>query len=298
VLITISGPEKSGKTSLCTVLQTYRDVTIRHCGPIADDTEFLAWLQEDVAYLTAHPGATIVWDRSYVCDHVYSSLLHRPHRFGNDPWLAEWLYGRAVQSLGMGVIMAGPSAEELARRRDDTDLPVSPSEERAAYVAYGRRFGYDIYKPAIAKTAAEQKTILGNIADTLMYRAHRRERMQNFLRPPLTFCGRGVAQSVVITDDENDSPAATHGGWLPGTGPDMTQRARHLGPLAFSFGWMPYEHTQGNMTWLGLRAGGVYAATPAIQDELSHTISGVMLFPTFDEYRASRSEHPLVIPIA
>lgn len=236
MLITISGPEKANKSTLCQVLREEYGAVIRHWGPIHSDTEFLTGLQEDIDYLARDSDSLVVYDRSWVCDHVYSSLLGRDHRFGADPWLAEWLYGRAVQTLGLRVILAGPSAAVLARRRDETDLPVDPVIEKATYVEYGRSFGYHIvHLEQDSGDALDNE--LRDIATELVTLARIRTRLLNpssYLTPP-HYVGPPQATGVVVV---HDTDPMLEGAWLPGTSAAVTEYARRLGPFALSLGWM------------------------------------------------------------
>ena len=153
-LVLLTGPEKAGKTTLARALVAEWDKRFpfvgsfyRHWSAISHDDEYAAALKEDRKLVAS--GQLVVWDRGWPCEHVYSQLLPETLDTGRnqkrilsrlyaDPWLGEWLYGRAFD---MKVIVTR-EPEQLTADRDETDLPCDPEEEYNKYVEYGQRFGY------------------------------------------------------------------------------------------------------------------------------------------------------------
>jgi len=146
-VILIEGPEKAGKSTLATalakVLAPMTDrVEVRHMVGRAkpDDRVYSRQLAEDTA--AGSSDLIAVWDRCWPSEYVYGTLLHQDRRLAGDPWLGEWLYGRAVNANGLRVILPGPDSVTLAASRDNSDLPVDPGEEQRLYLAYAFRFGW------------------------------------------------------------------------------------------------------------------------------------------------------------
>lgn len=193
----------------------------------------MAGLQRDVAILQENSSRLIVWDRGWPADAVYSKLLHRDHRFGRDPWLAEWLYGRVVATLGSEFILAGPSPDVLAAKRDDTDLPVDPAKEQATYASYAQLFGLPLIHTKHA--GRDEATFL---ADRLVDFAASRTRIQRPARLPYL---TGSLFGPVFVVDEGDAPRL-EGGWLVGTSERVTAIARNYGIAALSASWLDVRY--------------------------------------------------------
>ena len=235
-MITISGPEKAGKTTLMAEIARqlrpqddnpidHPEVFMRHWGPVQSDTEFLDGLKADIEKVSR--GEWVIWDRSWICDHAYSYLLDRDRRFGNDPWLAQWLYGRAVDAVGVQAILVSHRSAEAAARRDDTDLPVDPELERMAYIKYANRFDL---------------TVLVNFytAQSVAYNAARiidiaRQRAPQTLLPP-AYAGLREATIVVVGDIRNER-SRMEGSWLPFTSPYTMRLAKVVEGAAHLIGW-------------------------------------------------------------
>lgn len=147
-VIIVDGPEKAGKSTLIKELTWQlegKGVQVHHrrWGQIKpDDRVYSAPLQQDLGVQTK--GVTI-WDRGWPSEHVYGKLLNRQRRGATNPWILEWLHGRAVHGRGIKAILLPEDSATPAQHRDDTDLPVSVSEEIQTYTKYGRDFGYDFY---------------------------------------------------------------------------------------------------------------------------------------------------------
>jgi hypothetical protein len=230
-MITISGPEKAGKTTLVAevkrqLLESGEPVFSRHWPKPVSDLEFLEGLKVDMEKVAA--GEWVLWDRSWICEHVYSKLLHRDGRFGQDPWLAQWLYGRAVDTVGVQAVLLPTVVEQLSKRRDETDHPVDPIDEYGAYFQYARDFHierlYNMYRSEDVRMNA----------GFLIQKARWVCDMVTALPP--TYAGPPHAATVVVGEVRNEK-SALPGSWLPFTSPMTTQFARMLGADAFRLGW-------------------------------------------------------------
>ena len=104
-IFVFDGPEKAGKSTLIDafVKQAYPSgkFTLHRWGPVAPDDRVYAPVLRDDLVVKRSPA---IWDRSWVSEHVYASLLGRDRRLRGDPWLGEWLHGRAVYTDGIGII--------------------------------------------------------------------------------------------------------------------------------------------------------------------------------------------------
>jgi hypothetical protein len=230
VLAYIDGPEKAGKTTIVNILRERYGATVRHWGPIApDDRVYAEPLLED-----SQSDAFTVWDRGWASEHVYGALMGRTdRRLRDDPWLGEWLYGRAFQTIGTRFILLGPNALAVASLREGTDLPVDPAAERAAYAEYGRRFGYTVMPNQHTTESAEGVAWLiyqsASIAAGLASANHG-------LRPP-AYAGPPNARVVFVGERPGPGKVTFPGHGLPFTSRMTIQMARDLGDFALECGW-------------------------------------------------------------
>ena len=221
-LIVLDGPEKAGKSTIAKILETQYGARVRHWGKVPGHEVYLAPLIDDVA----DPGL-VVWDRSWASEAVYGDLLGRDRELARDPWLGEWLYGRAIRSIGIRAMILGPSVASLRRNRDATDLPVDPAIERKAFSTYAKRFGWAEVVHRHVEGAAE------HAAHTLVTRAYYRAR--GTPRPPI-WSGPPDA-SVVIVGERRNEESSSHS-WLPFTTRLTTELGRRLGDAAVTeFAW-------------------------------------------------------------
>jgi len=226
-VIILEGPEKSGKSTLAVTLEkalsvAFDNVIIRHWEgrAIPDDSIYLKPLIRATSVSSSE--LIEIWDRGWPSEYVYGNLLSQPRRLANDPWLGEWLYGRAVQPDGLRVMLAGPSASRLQSLRDSSDLPVSPMAEKTMYIEYGMKYGWLMLEQT---TVDEMANIVGreflNASGT---------------RPPM-YCGKPDAEVVFV--GERHSKEKRHiGAWLPFTSVLSATYGRLLGPKAFQVGWV------------------------------------------------------------
>ena len=176
-------------------------------------------------------GDLVVWDRSWAAEHVYASLLKRDRRLADDPWLGEWIHGRAVRTVGVQCILLGPSSLALDVLRDKSEvaeLPVDAGVERVCFALYGERFGYLTIENDHTKEEAERW------ADVL-YTSARDTHALAKLNPP-GYCGPPNANVVFVGERKADH-GTIPGSWLPFTSRLGTMLGRDLGDFALRCGW-------------------------------------------------------------
>lgn len=223
MIILIDGCEKAGKSTLIAELAKTLDARVRRWGPVSpDDRVYTEPLKEDCQ----STGWTI-WDRGWVSEHVYGLLLGRDRRLAMDPWLGEWLHGRAVQTSGLRVILLPGLINDIASRRDDTDLPVNILAEVDHYRWYAQRFGYltlinDYTQESLQYNISQIISRLGK-AQTLV---------------PPAYAGPIDAKVVFVGEKLNDKACRSMpGSWLPFSSRLTTELGRRLGDKAFKCGW-------------------------------------------------------------
>lgn len=153
MLILVDGPEKAGKTTFCQALaedmkKLGYDVKVVHQGPWTPDDSIIA---EDVHKHSLDPKRWYIWDRGWPSETVYASLLQRPRRAKDNPFLMEWLHGR---STAYKFLLFPMESGELRKRRDSTDLPVDPDQEILhfnKFTPYGYRVLYNVYNEGSIK---------------------------------------------------------------------------------------------------------------------------------------------------
>lgn len=232
-VIIIEGPEKAGKSTLAAGLvkalkesgETERVITRHWVGRATpDDRVYSDALRTDSM---EHASQLVsVWDRGWPSEYVYGTLLKQDRRLANYPWLGEWLHGRAVRANGLAVMLLGPSAEELTRRRDGSDLPVHPEDERGLYRAYAERYGW---------STIDSQWSVADMVDAVLAQFRERVRVQHRALIPPTYCGQQNAQVVFV--GEKRSAGMLKGGWLPFSSRMTTALGRVLGDRAFEVGW-------------------------------------------------------------
>lgn len=235
-VIVIDGPEKSGKSTLIAALKEslerdYLQVTVRHWGQVKpDDRIYAAPLEADFGL---SDNNVVIWDRSWASEHVYGKLLGRQRRGATNPWLLEWLHGRAVHGNGLKVMVLPLDMTQNARRRDDTDLPVIPAQEYDAFLSYASLFGWDIYWNSYHENFISETVQLITEKFSMIPRGVLNPRYwtnANYL--PKT-------PRVIIGEARNKTDFRTMGGaWLPFTSAKMCQFVqKYFGNDAFNFAW-------------------------------------------------------------
>ena len=155
----VEGPEKAGKTTLVNmVLKGFKPT---HCGivkisgpekyELSEIHNGFGYLYRFVESLDSHD--IIAWDRGWVSENVYGNLLSENRTLGNDPFKAEWFYGRALEGRGGKYVLLPRDPSKLAELRDETDLPVNPIDEYLAFQRYANHWGYEILYNDFTTTA-------------------------------------------------------------------------------------------------------------------------------------------------
>jgi hypothetical protein len=243
-VIIIEGPEKAGKSTLAGLLRMalmrthlHDSVIIRHQAGRADpdDRVYSKQLMDDTS---APPDELVViWDRGWPSEYVYGNLLGQPRRLAKDPWLGEWLHGRAVQANGLRVMLLGPGANELRRRRDDTDLPVDPQDEKTMYTRYGKRYGWTTL-PTFSSVSTGMLPLTAEDHAQLVcdqFELTLSKKLGAITPLPPVYCGPINARVVVVGEQRSDTLLG--GGWLPFTSRMTTILGRLFGDRAFDVGW-------------------------------------------------------------
>lgn len=233
-IIQIDGPERSGKSTIASAIGRLYGARVRHWGPVdPDDRVYSPAMEQDIA-----SGDLVVWDRSWAAEHVYGKLLNRDRRLARDPWLGEWIHGRAVRTVGVQCILLGPSSLELDKLRDASglaELPVDADVERDSFAAYGERFNYLVIENGHTENEAERwADALVNIARTVDAKVK--------LNPP-GYCGPPEPNVVFVGERKGDHPTIP-GGWLPFSSRLGAMLGRDLGDFAFACGWTNSQDIQ------------------------------------------------------
>lgn len=228
-VIVIDGPEKAGKTSTIRCLhellltETKQVDIIKWNGAAEpDDRIYMSRLMLDV--VKPKEERIAIWDRSWVSEYVYGRLLLQSRRLASDPWLGEWLYGRAADSHGLKVILPGPSPDILESRRDKTDLDVDPVAEQRLYTAYGKRFGWNIVEHA--PSPEEEAVRVFNLFK------RKSERFHNV--SPAIFSGSLDTRKIVLATNDIAELSL----------------ARFLGDDAFKYGWVQVSRSQMDLNFV------------------------------------------------
>ena len=234
-IIVIDGCEKVGKTTVIEkLIQKFKAANI--------EAERVHWTNKNMVpddravtpLLIEHSGnlnKVWLWDRGWPSEYVYGRLLGRDHRMTLDPWIGEWLHGRAVQANGLRVILTGPPPSILRSLRDATDLPVSAADEQSLFIEYGQRFGWEVI--------FNLHTELDYAVEKIFHRAFEPLSVSSKYQPP-AWSGPTNA-SIVIIGSNRSNDELVPGGWLPFTRESEILFAREFGDLAFKVAWVNLE---------------------------------------------------------
>jgi len=243
-VIYIDGPEKAGKTTLIAALKSKLEsdgvmVHTRHWGVVKpDDRVYAPALEADLGRGTK---GVVIWDRGWASEAVYGSLLNRQRRGATNPWILEWLHGRAVVGNGLRIMYLPMNTKVSLQYRDDTDLPVNPEAEYYEYLNYARRFRYDIFTNNYTDWGLQQT--VERIVDTLPEEGEVSPKyITNDLEAPL-------APRVILGEARNKNDFKTMAGaWLPFTSAKMCQFVqKYFGDDAFLFSWTNVEDFEHGM---------------------------------------------------
>lgn len=231
-VLLFEGPEKAGKSTVIAALAEHLHkhlklkVVVRHqIGRAKPDDRVYA---DQLAVDTAADKYVAIWDRCYPSEYVYGTMLGQDRRLALDPWLGEWLYGRAIRANGAQFMVTGPAPSILAKSRTDDDLPVDPAEEQALYLAYALRFGWHVIRRAPVSDQVER--IMKRIPAAIIYGRGRSE-------SPLPPVYAGTPNARVVVVGEMRSERMLPGGWLPFSSHLTTKLGRLMGDRAMGVGW-------------------------------------------------------------
>lgn len=220
MIVVIDGPNKSGKSLLIEELVVQLDKLeyspkVRHWGPLkTDDREYTDALIEDSVY-----NGVVIWDRSWVCEHVYGTMLDRKRRLVTNPWLGEFLHTRGVRQKGLCFIVMPARAGLNIDLLDKTDAKYSdnPYWERELFFNYADRFKWHKLFNRFERPAINEMVNL--IEDEIVYFDVNRYKSNT---------------AFVIDSDEEYMP----GGWLPGSSVEYAKYAQMFSYGALISTWM------------------------------------------------------------
>lgn len=253
MIIIFDGPEKVGKTTIINALAKWLTddnmaVKILKWGPVdPDDRVYTPALQE----CARSPGEIFIWDRSWASEHVYALLLNRNRRLRLDPWLGEWLHGRAVTPNGLLYMVLPPfQSDAFIRDRDSTDLDVDPNVETALFSHYADRFSWRKIL-GTRNTSWLNNTVKSIIGDIMKKFSECTPYSYgiNYTDPNL-FAGPANA-SVLFVGESPSSGESIPGSWLPFTSRLTTKLGRTLGDGAMQCGWT--NASVADPRWLSFR---------------------------------------------
>lgn len=258
-IIYIDGPEKSGKSTLIKELTWQLEnsgvqVHHRRWGQVKpDDRVYSAPLQQDLGVQTK--GVTI-WDRGWASEYVYGNLLNRPRRGSTNPWILEWLHGRAVHGRGIKAILLPYQRTATAQHRDDTDLPVDVTAEFTAYDQYAKQFGYT----SLINDYTEERLRLNAkiLVESLPPEEPVNARYATFdiLHPRRPY-------RLIVGEARNPKDFQTMAGaWLPFSSAKMCQFVqKYFGDWAFQFAWSNTEDYERGVLPLSVLRGATEVYT-------------------------------------
>jgi hypothetical protein len=223
-IIVLDGPENVGKTTLAMeIVRQNPGARYRHWGPVKHDEVYAPALMEDIML-----GGLVVWDRSWASEHVYSKLLNRTkHRLGDDPFLGEWLYTRAVLSVGCCFMVVGDEIQP----HDEDDLPVDPVEEQNEFTGYALDHGWPI---VVNKFTAGN---LVNNSERVMHHVNKLQMLvenETYSVPPV-YAGPPCPKVMFV--GERRSAGKFPGAFIPFASRLTTMLGREIGNNAVFAGW-------------------------------------------------------------
>lgn len=226
MLFYVDGPEKAGKSTLCSYLEREHGFRVRHWGKWSHHSVQLAALKEDLAYVDL--GGRVVWDRGWLSESAYGHLLQRDEELAEDPWLGQWLYGRAF-TAGV-VVYRDPRV--LWKNRTPDDLPVDTRDEVRRYKEIAALTGTPTYLSTPAETKQSYATRVGNI---LFKQHYDRTKVRGCPAPVQV--GPAPARVAFVGEKRSSFAGSNKGAWLPFTSRYTERYGRLLGAMAFQCSW-------------------------------------------------------------
>ena len=223
MIIVFDGPNKSGKSLLISkVINTLEEldykVEYRHWGPLkTDDREYAESLLFD-----SEKNDITIWDRSWVCESVYGTMLNRKRRLVDSPWLGEFIHTRGVKLDGLCFVvmpsLAGLNIDLLDK--SDAQFSDNPYWERSLFADYANNFKW--HRLYNAFTEASMQSMVSTVIDSV----------QNFSN------SKHKADVTFVIEDEE---AYIPGGWLKGSSPEIIKFASKLSFGALISDWIYYD---------------------------------------------------------
>lgn len=239
MIVVVEGPEKAGKTTFINALEQrligegYQVERRKLKADDEDDRRYTPMLQEDVRKL----DKVVIWDRGWVSEYVYATLLERPRRAAYNPWLMEWIHSRAVRPNGALFTIIPEDFEQLYLRRDDTDLPVDPWLEAKLFIRHSIEYDWQILEHSYTGSSLQK------IVDAALETIRKVPQVgleyipPNYAGPVSTPEDKGML--IVVHPCEE---AVYPGAWLPGSSEILTKLAIALGHHALLAAWTTSEN--------------------------------------------------------
>ena len=235
MIIIVEGPEKAGKTTFINALddrlkfEGYKVERRKLGADKQDDSRYSPMLQTDVCKL----DTVVIWDRGWVSEYVYATMLGRERRLAHNPWLGEWIHSRAVRPNGALFMVLPQDPAELEIRRDDTDLPVDPYLEYGLFLRHAADYDWQILAHSYTGHGLEK------LVDTAMETVYQTRIPETEYLPP-NYAGPIDAELLCVAPIFENS--FYEGAWLPGSSEVLTRLGFELGPVATSAAWTTPEN--------------------------------------------------------
>jgi nicotinamide riboside kinase len=219
MIVLIEGGEKAGKTTIANrlVLELNKQgwkTYYRHWGPY-DPEYFASIVQKEADDTVIH-----VWDRGWISESVYARLLDRKDH-NKDPWLQEFLYGRATHHK---FLILNDLLNSKAVHTVD-DLPVDPMEEQREFYCQC----HDTFE-TIPNTYSDRvisESVAYIMAKLIMEGA-----------PPFIYSGIAPKYRIPVFFVASPSNMARGTKWMPFSYDRCVEYIRPLGNLAFKCQYM------------------------------------------------------------
>ena len=221
-LIVVSGPHGVGKTAYINELERqwpHTAIVRFWSGPTLLEDNAIA-LSQDILRLRSEKNLLIIWENSW----VVATLHHLAKKFPNQgsEFLPEWLYSRAVDALGIRLMILPPEGFSPIGRS-----VISAEKDIEFYRSYAEKYGWEIITNDYEKTTLQE-----NVAALI-------NRLENLIFaywPPL-FAGPPKARAVCIDTAEQRRGKNHSALTLPQTNTYRIPWVEQLGPMLLKFAW-------------------------------------------------------------